>query len=173
MRVCKHIEAANWLIYFKMLVYNKSYVIAPSFLFTVGTATRVILMLLALHGLTSFLGFCISLKHGMHEGLLLPPILFVRPLNIRWFSCSSSMGLTILDIATTVHCVVHLVGTAVSLAMLAKLLITCHLRDLITQAPRRIPLEITLGFGMGCGGPTLCLELLIEFFNHDLLNILF
>jgi hypothetical protein len=70
MGVSRHIDSTNWLIIFKTLVYTKTCVITPSSLFTVGTATatRVILTLLMFLGLTSFLGFCISLKHGLHEG---------------------------------------------------------------------------------------------------------
>jgi hypothetical protein len=115
-----------------MLFYDDSHVVAPSFPFTVGTTTTVILMLLAYLGLTSIHGFCISLKPGLHEGhLLLAPILLVGLLSIRWSSHGSAMGLTILVIAMTVTHVVHLIGTAVSLATLAKLLTLCLLRDLI------------------------------------------
>jgi hypothetical protein len=52
-----------------MLVYTKSRVIVPSFLFTVGTVTRVIVMFLTIVRLTGFLlVFYISLEHGLHEG---------------------------------------------------------------------------------------------------------
>jgi hypothetical protein len=90
-------------------------------------------MLLAFLGLTSFLGFCISLKRGLHEGhLLVAPILLRGLLSIRGHTCGYAKGLTILVIAMTVAGVVHLVGTAMSLATLANLLTACLLRDSIT-----------------------------------------
>ncbi len=68
--------------------------------------------------------------------------------------------------------VVGLVGTAVGLAMLAKLLTATLLRDLTSWAPRHLALWITLGFELGCTSLTFCLELLIMLLNHDLLNSL-
>jgi hypothetical protein len=58
-----------------MLVYTKSRVAVPSFLFTVGTDTGVIVALLTLFGLTGFLlAFCISLKHVRMKAMpSLPP----------------------------------------------------------------------------------------------------
>ena len=51
-----------------MLVYTKTRVAVPSFLFTVGTVTGVIVALLALFRLSGFLlAFCISLEHGLHK----------------------------------------------------------------------------------------------------------
>ena len=52
-----------------MLVYTKSCVAVPSFLFTIGTVTGVIVMFLTFLRLTGFLlAFYISLEHGLHEG---------------------------------------------------------------------------------------------------------
>jgi hypothetical protein len=95
-----------------MLVYTKSCVTLPSFLFTVGTVTGVIVMLLALLRLTSFcLAFCISLKHGLHEGhALIAPRLLVGLLELRGLTCCCLKGLTIAVIATAVQGVVGLVG---------------------------------------------------------------
>jgi hypothetical protein len=113
MRFCRHINITNWLIYFNMLIYTKSHVVAPVSLFTVGTVNRVILRLLAFLGLTNFLGFCISLKHGLHEGHLLVALKFlVGLLSKRGLTCSCAEGLTILVIATAVTIIVCLVGTA-------------------------------------------------------------
>jgi hypothetical protein len=51
-----------------MLVYTKTRVAIPSFLFTVGTVTGVIIMPLALLRLTGYLlAFCINLKHVLHK----------------------------------------------------------------------------------------------------------
>ncbi len=57
MGVCRHIDIANLHIYFKMLIYTKSRVVGPSSLFTVGTVTRVILMLPTFLDLLAFLAF--------------------------------------------------------------------------------------------------------------------
>jgi hypothetical protein len=54
-----------------------------------------------------------------------------------------------------------LVGTAVGLATLAKLLTATLLRDLTSRAPRRLALWVTLGFGLGCTSLTFCPELLV------------
>ena len=92
--------------------------------------------------------------------------------SIGGLTCGCTKGVTILVIATTVPSIMHLVGATMGFAMLEKLLTVCLLRDLITQALRYFPLGITLGIRTGCVSLTLCLELLIEFFNHDLLDIL-
>ncbi len=100
--IYRHIDTTNWLVYLKMLIYTKSYVVAPSSLFSVGTATRVILTLLAFLRLNWFLDFCISLKHGLHEGhTLIAPKILVGLLGIGWLSRGSAKGLTILIIAMT------------------------------------------------------------------------
>jgi hypothetical protein len=156
-----------------MLVYIKSRVAVPSFLFTIGTVTGVIVTLLALLILTSFLlAFCISLKHGLHEGhALIAPRLFVGILGLRGLTCCCLKGLTILAvIATAVQGIVSLVGTAVGLATLAKLLTVTLLRDLTSHIPRHPALWVTLGFGSGCNSLTFCLELLIVLLNHDSLD---
>ncbi len=131
-------------------------------------------MLLALLRLTSFLlAICISLKHGLHEGhALIPPKLLVGLLGLRGLTCSCLEGLTIAVIATAVQGVVGLVGTAVGLATLAKLLTATLLRGSTSWAPRRLVLWVTLGFGLGCTSLTFCLELLIVLLNHDLLDSL-
>jgi hypothetical protein len=68
-----------------MLVYIKSRVTVPSFLFTVRTVTGVIVVLLTLFRLTGFLlAFRISLKHGLHEGhALIAPRLVEGLLGLR------------------------------------------------------------------------------------------
>jgi hypothetical protein len=76
-----------------MLVYTESCVAVPSFLFTVGNITGVIVTLLMLFRITGFLlAFCISLKHGLHEGhaLIAPRVLEgllgLRGLQLMWLS---------------------------------------------------------------------------------------
>jgi hypothetical protein len=122
-----------------MLVYTKSHVAVPSFLFTVGTVTGVIVVLLALFCLAGFLlAFRISLEHGLHEGhAFITPKLLVGLLGLRGLTCCCLEGLTITVIATTVQGVVSLVGTATGFATLSKLLTATLLRDLTSRAPRR------------------------------------
>jgi hypothetical protein len=67
---------------------------------------------------------------------------------------------------------VGLVGTAVGFATLAKLLTTTLFRDLASQAPSRLVLWVTLGFGPGCTSLTFCLELLVLLPNHDVFKSL-
>jgi hypothetical protein len=102
-----------------MLVFTKSCVAIPSFLSTVGTVTGVIIAILALLRLTGFLiGFCTSLKHGLHKGhALIAPKLLVGLLGLRGLTCCHLEGLTIAVIATAVQGVVGLVGTAVGIAV--------------------------------------------------------
>ncbi len=66
--------------------------------------------------------------------------------------------------------VVGLVGTAMGLVELAKLLTATLLRDLTCWAPRRLVLQVTLGLGWGCTSLTFCLELLVLFLKHDSLD---
>ncbi len=100
----------------------KSCVIAPSFLFTVGIATRVILMIFAFLGLTGFLGFCISLNHGLHEGhTLIAPKFLLELLRFWWLSHGSAKGFTIFVMAMAVTRVMHLIGAAMGFATLANL----------------------------------------------------
>ncbi len=68
-----------------MLVYTKSPVAVPSFLFAVGTVTGVVVTFLTFLRLTGFLlAFHISLKHGLHEGCaLIAPRLLVGLLGLR------------------------------------------------------------------------------------------
>ncbi len=129
-------------------------------------------MLLALIRLTGFLlASCISLEHGLHEGhALIAPRLLVGLLGLRGLTCCCLEGLTIAVIAMAVQGVVDQVGTAVGLAMLAKLLTATLLRDSTSRAPRRLVLWVTLGFGSGCTSRTFCLELLVVLLNHDLLD---
>jgi hypothetical protein len=106
-------------------------------------------MLLRLTGF--LLAFCISLKHGLHEGHALnAPRLLARLLGLRGLTCCYLKGLTIAVIATTVQGVVGLEGTAVGFATLAELLTVTLLRDLTSRPPRRLALWVTLGFGSGC-----------------------
>ena len=158
-----------------MLVYTKTRVVAPSSLFTVGTATRVILMIFAFLGLTGFLGFCISLNHGLHEGhTLVAPKLLVGLLGLVGLTCGCPRGLTILVIPMAVTSVMHLVGVAGGFATLAKLLTATAslLRDSINQAPRCFPLGLILGIRTNFTSLTLCHELVVLVLNHDLCNIL-
>jgi hypothetical protein len=157
-----------------MLVYTKFRVAVPSFLFTVGTVTRVIIVPLAFLRLTGFLlAFHTSLKHGLHKGhALIAPKFLVGPLGVRGLTCCCLKGLTIAVIATAVQSVVGLVGTAVGFATLAKFLTATLLRDLTSQAPRRLALQVTLGFGPGCTSRIFPFELLVVLLNRDLLNSL-
>ncbi len=75
-------------------------------------------------------------------------------------------------IAAAVQSVVGLIGTAIGLAMLAKLLTTTFFRDSTSRAPRRLALQVTLGFRPGCTSLTFCLELLVLLLSHDVLNSL-
>ncbi len=155
-----------------MLVYTKTHVAVPRFLFTVGTVTGVIIALLALLRLTGFLlAFCISLEHGLHKDhACIAPKLLVGLLGLRGLTCCCLDGLTIAVIATAVQGVVGLVGTAVGFAKLAKLLTATLFRDSTSWAPRRLLLWITLGFGPGCSSLTFCIEFLVVLLNHDALN---
>jgi hypothetical protein len=157
-----------------MLVYTKICVAVPSFLFTVGTVTGVIVTLLTLLRLTGFLlAFCISLKHDLHKGhVLIAPRLLVGLLGLRGLTCCCLEELKIAVIAMAVQGVVGLVETAVGLATLAKLLTATLLRDSTSQSPRRLVLWVTLGFGPSCTSLTLCLEFLVMLLNQDTLNSL-
>ncbi len=116
------------------------------------------------------LAFHISLKHGLHEGhALIAPRLLVGLLELRGLACCCLEGLTIAVIAMASQGVVGLVGTPVGLEMLAKLFTATLLRDLASQAPRRLALWVTLGFGWGCTPLSFCLEFLALLLNHDLL----
>jgi hypothetical protein len=151
-----------------MLVYTKSYVAIPSFLFTVGTVTGVIvtfLMILRLTGL--LLAFHMSLQHGLHEGhAVITP---VGLLGLRGLACCCLEGLTIAVIATAVQGVVGLEGTAMGFATLAELLTVTLLRDSTSQAPRCLALWVTLGFRLGCTALSFRLEFRALLLNHDLL----
>ncbi len=62
-------------------------------------------------------------------------------------------------------------GTAMGLAMLAKLLNATLLRDSTSRAPRRLALWVTfVGFGWGCTALSFCLEVHTFLLNHDLLD---
>jgi hypothetical protein len=129
----RHIGCAKWLIYFKMLDYTKIRVVPPSSLSAVRTATRIIVVLLVLLGLTSFLSLYIRLKHGLNEGhTLITPKLLVWLIGLRGLTCCFCKIITILVIATAVQDVVCLVGAAMGFATLAKLLTMSLLRDSIT-----------------------------------------
>ncbi len=79
-----------------------------------------------------FLALLDGLEHRHHVGYaLVTPKLLVGLLSIGGLSRTCAEGLTFLIIATTVACVMCLVGAAVSLAMLAKLLGMRLLRDSI------------------------------------------
>jgi hypothetical protein len=95
--------------------------------------------------LTGFLlAFCISLEHGLHEGhALIAPRLLEGLLGLRGPTCCCLEGLTIAVIVAAVQGVVGLVGTAMGLVMLAKLLTASLLRDSTSRAPR---CRVTLGW---------------------------
>jgi hypothetical protein len=114
-----------------MLVYTKSLVAVPSFLFAVGTVTGVIVTFLTFLRLTGFLlAFYRSLKHGLHKGhALFAPSFLVGLLELRGLTCCCLEGLIITVIATAVQGVVGLEETAVGFAMLAELLTAILLRD--------------------------------------------
>ncbi len=103
--------------------------------------------------------------HKSHN--LITPKLLVELLGLRGLTCCCLKGLTIAVIAMAVQGVVGLVGTALGLATLAKLLTVTLLRDSTSWAPRRLALRITLGFRPGCSSLTFCLELLVVLLNHD------
>jgi hypothetical protein len=116
-----------------MLVYTKTRVAAPSFLFTVGTVARVIITLLILLRLTSFLSLQIGLKHGLHKGHThIAPKLLLGLLGLRGLTCCCCKGLTIAVIATAVQGVVGLVGATMGFSIWQKLLTAILLWDLIT-----------------------------------------
>jgi hypothetical protein len=153
------------------LVYNKSHVAVPSFLFTVRTVTGVIVTFLTFLRLTGFLlAFHPSLEHGLHEGhALIAPRLLVGLLGLRGLTCCCLEGLTFAVIAMAVQGVVGLEETAVGFATLAELLTATLLKDSTSRAPRRLALWVTLGFGWGCTALSLSLEILALLLNHDLL----
>jgi hypothetical protein len=134
-----------------MLVYTKTCVVAPSFLFTVGSTTGVIVTLLALPGLTRFLSLYMGHEHSLHEGhTLIAPKLLVGFLGLRWFTCCHPKRLTIPVLVMALQGIEGLVRAAVGFAMLAKLLTASVLRNSINQAPRRFFLGITCGIRTGC-----------------------
>jgi hypothetical protein len=93
-----------------MIVYTKTCVIAPRFLFTVGTVTEVIVMLFTFLELTSILSLYIGLEHGLPKGhTLIAPKLLVGLLGLRGFTCCCSERLTIAVIPMAVYGVVDLV----------------------------------------------------------------
>jgi hypothetical protein len=122
--------------------------------------------------LTGFLlAFCISLKHGLHEGhILITPRLLLGLLGLRGLTCCSLEGLAIAVIAMAVQGVVHRERTTMGLALLAKLLTATFLRDSTSRPPRRFVLRVTLGFGWSYTALPFCLEVCTLLFNHDLLD---
>ncbi len=172
MGLMRRIDSTSRLINFKTLVYTKSRVAIPSFLFAVRTVTGVVVTFLTFLRLTSFLlAFHISLEHGLHEDhALIAPRLLVGLIGLRGLTCCCLEGLTIAVIATAVQGVVGREGTAMGPAMLAKLLTATLLRDSTSRAPRRLALRFTFGFGWGCTALSFCLEVCAFLLNHDSLN---
>ncbi len=123
-------------------------------------------------GLTGFfLAFHISLEHGLHEGhALIAPRLLVGLLGLRELTCCCLETLTIAVIAMAVQGVVGCEGTAVGLAMLAKLFTATLLRDSTSWVPRHLALWVTFGFGWGCTVLSFCLEVCTFLLNHDSLD---
>jgi hypothetical protein len=169
MGLSRQIDSTYRHIYLKMLVYTKSCVLVPSFLFTVGTVTGVIVTFLTFLRFTGFLlTFYISLKHGLHEGhALITPRLLVGLLGLRGLTCCCHKGLTIAVIAMAVQGGVGLEGTAVHFATLAQLLTATLFRDSTSWAPRCLTLQVTLGFGWGCTALSFCLDFCALLLNHD------
>jgi hypothetical protein len=145
--------------------------VVPSFLFTIGTVTGVIVTFLTFLRLTGyFLAFCISLEHGLHEGhILVAPKLLVGLLGLSGLTCCSLKGLAVSVLATTVQGVMHRERTAMGLALLAELLTATLFRDLTSWSPGRFALRVTLGFGWGCTALCLCFEVHTSLFFHHLL----
>jgi hypothetical protein len=129
-----------------MLVYIKSRVAVPSFLFAVGTVTGVVVTFLTFLRLTGFLlAFHISLEHGMLEDhALIAPRLLVGLLWLRGLTCFCLEGLTIAVIATAVQGVVGREGTAIGLAMVARLLTATLLGASTSWAPRALRFGLPL-----------------------------
>ncbi len=61
-------------------------------------------------------------------------------------------------------------GTAVGLAILAKLLTLTLLRDSTSRDPRCLALWVTFGFGWVCTALSFHLEVRAFLLNHDLLD---
>jgi hypothetical protein len=78
----------------------------------------------------------------MNAMLLLPPRLLVGLLGLRGLTCCCLEGLTIAVIATAVQGVVRCEGSAMGLALLAKLLTVTLLRDSTSRTPRRLVLWV-------------------------------
>jgi hypothetical protein len=140
-----------------LVMYTKSRVAVPSFLFAVGTVTGEVVLFLSFLRLTGFLlALHISLEHGLHKGhALIAPRLLV---GLFGLTCCCLEGLTIAIIAMAVQGVVGLKGTAMGLGMLVKLLTATLLRDSTRRAPRRLVLRVILGFRWGCTAIPFCLE---------------
>ncbi len=87
--------------------------------------------------LTGFLlAFCISLKHGLKEGLILiAPRLLVGLLGLRGLTCCSLKGLAVAVIAMTVQGVMRCERIAMGLALLAKFRHATLLRDSTSWSP--------------------------------------
>jgi hypothetical protein len=106
-----------------LLVYTKTHVAVPCFLFTVRIVTGVIIALLALLRLTGFLSLYIGPENGLRKGhALIAPKLLVGLLGLSGFTCCCHERLAIAAIAMAVQGVAGLVGTAMGFATLAKLL---------------------------------------------------
>jgi hypothetical protein len=157
-----------------MLVYIYPRVAVPSFLFTIGTVTGVVVTFLTFLRLTGFLlAFYISLEHGLHEGhALITPRLLVGLPGLRGLTCCCLEGLTIAVIAMAVQGVVHREGFTMGLAPLAKLLFATFLRDSTSWAPIRLALWVTFGLGWGCTALSFLLKVHTFLLNHDLLDSL-
>ncbi len=68
--------------------------------------------------------------------------------------------------------VVHCEGTAMGLALLAKLLSATLFRDSTSRAPGRLALWVSLRLGWGCTALSFCLEVCTLLLYHDLLDSL-
>ncbi len=126
-------------------------------------------MFLTFLRLTGFLlTFHISLKHGLHEGHAFIALrLLVGLLGLRGLTCCCLERLTIAVIVTAVKGVVGREGTAMGLAMLAKLLTATLLRDSTSRPLRCLVLWFTFGFGWGCTTLSFRLEVRTLLLYHD------
>jgi hypothetical protein len=104
------------------------------------------------------------------KAMRIGPRLLVGLPGLRGLTCCCFKGLTIVVIATAVQGVVHCKGSAMGLALLAKLLTATLLSDSTSRAPRCLVLWVTFGLGWGCTALSFCLKVCTFLLNHDLLD---
>jgi hypothetical protein len=99
--------------------------------YSIGITTGIVRVFLTLLTFRSFfLAFLKGLEHRCHiRQPFLAPILFVGLMFLGWLTFIMSEGLTIFVSATTLGRIVSLMGSTVSLALLADLFDFCLFRD--------------------------------------------